>query len=109
MGEGKPQSQAETNVAQTDVQTNDTWNTGTPKTPSDAEAQGVVDAMSDKHAGDGAATSTAQQVASTLDPRAERQGGDAINPSSFGGLKDGLPASGAPAAPDKTVDADKKI
>lgn len=108
MGEGKPQSQAETNVSQTDVQTTDKWDTGTPKTPSDAEAQGVVDAMSDRHAGAGSTTSTAQQVASTLDPRAENQGGDAINPSSFGGLKDGLPASGAPADPDKTVDADEK-
>ncbi|CAM3988105.1 hypothetical protein [Deinococcus marmoris] len=109
MGEGKPQSQAETNVQQTDVQTTDKWETGTPKTPSDAEAQAVVDAMSDKNAGDGAGTSTAQQVSSTLDPRAEGQGGDAINPSSFGGLKDGLPASGAPADPDKTVDANEKI
>ncbi|CAM3236082.1 hypothetical protein DESA109040_04320 [Deinococcus saxicola] len=109
MGEGKPQSQAETNVAQTDVQTTDKWETGTPKTPSEAEAQGVVDAMSDKHAGDGSTTSTAQQVSSTLDPRAEGQGGDAINPTSFGGMKDGLPASGAPADPDKTVDADEKI
>ena len=109
MGEGKPQSQAEANVAQTDVQTNDKWDTGTPKTPSESESQGVLDAMSDRHAGDGATTATTQQVASTLDPRAQSQGGDAINPSSFGGLKDGLPASGAPADPDKTVDADEKI
>ena len=109
MGEGKTQSQAQTNVSQTDVQTTDKWDTGTPKTPSEAESKGVVDAMSDKHAGDGATTSTAQQVSSTLDPRAEKQGGDAINPASFGGLKDGLPASGAPADPDKTVDAAEKI
>lgn len=109
MGEGKPQSQAQANVEQTDVQTNDKWDTGTPKTPSEAEAQGVVDAMSDQHAGDGGGTSTAQQVSSTLDPRAEQQGGDAINPSSFGGMRDGLPASGAPADPAKTVDADEKI
>lgn len=109
MGESKPQSQAQANVSQEDVQTNDKWDTGTPKTPSDEELSGVVEAISDKHAGDGADTSTAQQVASTLDPRAEGQGGDAINPSSFGGFKDGLPASGAPADPDKVVDADEKI
>ncbi|MDV6375058.1 hypothetical protein [Deinococcus arenicola] len=109
MGEGKPQSQAETKVSQESVQTTDKWNTGTPKTPSDEELGAVVEAISDKHAGDGSTTSTAQQVSSTLDPRAGEKGGDAINPSSFGGLKDGLPASGAPADPDKTVDADEKI
>ncbi|CAM3926732.1 hypothetical protein [Deinococcus frigens] len=109
MGEGKPQSQAETNVSQTAVQTTDKWETGTPKTPSESELSGVVDAISDKHAADGSTTSTAQQVASTLDPRAEEQGGDAINPASFGGLKDGLPASGAPADPDKTVNAEEKL
>jgi hypothetical protein len=108
MAEGKPQGEAQDNVPQTAVQTNDTWQTGTPKNPSDGEKQEYWAQEGDGQAGAGRTTSQAQQVAGTLDPRPGTQGGDAINPPSFGGLKDGLPASGAAANPQKTVDGDKK-
>ncbi len=109
MGEGKPQTEAQPNVSQDTVNDQAQWNTGTPKNPSQGDKQTYWAEEGDGQAGAGATTSTAQQVSSTLDPRPENQGGDTINPSSFGGMKEGLPASGAPANPDKTVDADDKI
>ena len=110
MGEGKPSSEAKANVPQSTINDAEQWNTGTPKDTGDAVTQGIYPDASDKNAHAGETTSIAQQAASTSDPRPADQGGTPLssnNPSTFGSLQDGLPASGAATAPDKTADKDK--
>ena len=41
------------------------------------------------------------------DPRAADNTGQDANPSTYGGMKDGLPASGAATHPEKTVDGNE--
>lgn len=109
MGEGKPTgSEARANVSQETINDTAQWNTGTPKDTGDAVTQGIYPDASDKNADAGAATSIASQVASTTDPRPADAGGtQTVNPSTFGGMKAGLPASGAATSPDKVADKDK--
>ncbi|GHF34873.1 hypothetical protein HNQ07_000075 [Deinococcus metalli] len=107
MGEGKPGTEAHTNVSQDTINDQAQWNTGTPKNPGDPATQGIYPDVSDENADAGATTSTAQQTSATTDPRAAQPGGPDANPSTYGGMKDGLPASGAATNPDKTVDGDQ--
>lgn len=111
MGEGKPSGEAKANVSQSTINDAEQWNTGTPKDTGDAVTQGIYPEASDKNAAAGDTTSIAQQAASTTDPRPAEEGGtqgnSSQNPSTFGSLKDGLPASGAATSPDKTADKDK--
>ncbi|PNY80530.1 hypothetical protein [Deinococcus koreensis] len=104
MGEGKPGSEAHANVSQGTIMDQGQWNTGTPKSTGDATTQGIYQDASDENADAGQGTSQAQQVSATTDPRPVAQGGHDANPSTYGGMKDGMPASGAATNPDKTVD-----
>lgn len=109
MGEGKPDSEAHANVSQSTIMDQGQWNTGTPKDTGDAATQGIYQDVSDENADAGQATSPAQQVSSTTDPRPSEQGGTGMdaNPSTYGGMKDGMPASGAATNPEKTVDGNE--
>lgn len=117
MGEGKPggnagQSQAQANVSQSTIDDQAQWNTGTPKSTGDAITQGQYPGASDARADAGQDTSPAQQVSSTTDPRPEGLGGNAPdqsdrNPSTYGSMKEGLPASGAATDPDETASPDR--
>ncbi|GGS21091.1 hypothetical protein [Deinococcus knuensis] len=107
MGEGRPNSEAHANVSQDTINDQAQWNTGTPKNAGDAATEGQYTGASDANAQAGAGTSPAQQVSSTTDPRAADTTGQDANPSTYGGMKDGLPASGAPTSPDKTVDGNE--
>lgn len=109
MGEGKPDSEAHANVSQSTILDQEQWNTGTPKSTGDATTQGIYPDVSDENADAGAETSQAHQVSSTTDPRPAAPGGSGqdANPSTYGGMKDGMPASGAATNPDKTVDGNE--
>lgn len=107
MGEGKPSSEARADVPESTINDMAQWNTGTPKGTGDAITQGIFPEASDKNADAGDTTSIAQQAASTTDPRPTEEGGSAVNPSTFGSLKDGLPASGATTDPEVTAGKDK--
>ncbi|MFC3835561.1 MULTISPECIES: hypothetical protein [Deinococcus] len=107
MGEGKPSSEAHANVSQDTINDQSQWNTGTPKNPGDPATTGQYTGVSDANADAGADTSQAQQVSSTTDPRPAANDGQDANPSTYGGMKDGMPASGAATNPDKTVDGDQ--
>ena len=107
MGEGKPNGQAHANVSQDTINDASQWNTGTPKNPGDAITEGQYTGVSDANADAGADASIAQQVSSTTDPRAADNTGQDANPSTYGGIKDGLPASGAATHPEKTVDGNE--
>lgn len=107
MGEGRPNGQANANVSQDTINDQGQWNTGTPKNPGDAATQGIYPDASDANADAGDSTSPAGQVSSTTDPRAADNTGQNANPSTYGGMKDGLPASGAATHPDRTVDGNE--
>ncbi|GAA0503654.1 hypothetical protein [Deinococcus depolymerans] len=107
MGEGRPNGQAHANVSQDTINDQGQWNTGTPKNPGDAITEGQYTGVSDANAGAGDSTSPAGQVSSTTDPRAAENTGTDANPSTYGGMKDGLPASGAATNPEKTVDGNE--
>ncbi|GGL16141.1 hypothetical protein [Deinococcus radiotolerans] len=107
MGEGRPNGEAHANVSQDTINDQGQWNTGTPKNPGDATTQGIYPDASDENAGDGSETSQAQQVSSTTDPRSDAQGGTDVNPTSFGSMQGGLPASGATTDPEQKADTDK--
>ncbi|WP_135228691.1 hypothetical protein [Deinococcus fonticola] len=106
MGEGKPNGEARANVPQETINDQGQWNTGTPKDPGDAVTQGIYPDASDANADAGAGTSQAQQVSMTTDPRPVEQGGNG-NPSTYGSMKEGLPASGAATDPSKTTPGDE--
>ncbi|GAA5440550.1 hypothetical protein ACFQDE_13350 [Deinococcus caeni] len=107
MGEGRPNGQANANVSQDTINDQGQWNTGTPKNAGDAATQGIYPDASDANADAGDTTSPAGQVSSTTDPRAADNTGQGANPSTYGGMKDGLPASGAATQPDRTVDGNE--
>ncbi len=108
MGEGKPSSEARANVSQETINDAAQWNTGTPEDTGDAVTQGIYPDASDRNADAGNDTSIAGQVSSTTDPRpAEAGGTENVNPSTFGGMKDGLPASGAATDPNEVTDKDR--
>lgn len=107
MGEGRPNGEAHANVSQDTINDQGQWNTGTPKNPGDAVTQGIYPDASDANAGAGDSTSQAQQVSLTTDPRSDAQGGTDVNPTSFGSMQGGLPASGATTDPDQKADSDK--
>lgn len=107
MGEGRPNGQANANVSQDTINDQGQWNTGTLKNAGDAATQGIYPDASDANADAGDSTSPAGQVSSTTDPRAADNTGQGANPSTYGGMKDGLPASGAATQPDRTVDGNE--
>ena len=109
MGEGKPDSEAHANVSQGTIMDQGQWNTGTSKSTGDAVTEGIYEGASDENAGAGQDTSQAAQVSATGDPRPAAQGGTGLdaNPTTYGGMKDGMPASGAAVNPDKTVDGNE--
>ncbi|MFC5847724.1 hypothetical protein [Deinococcus petrolearius] len=84
------------------------WNTGTPKNPGDPATEGQYTGVSEANAQAGQDTPSAEQVAlDSHDPLpAVSRAGDA-NPSTYGGLQAGLPASGATSQPDQTIDAEE--
>ncbi|MBB5235152.1 hypothetical protein [Deinococcus budaensis] len=103
MSAGDPKSGTgpQDNVPQEQVQTNPNWDTGGEKTPAADEQQRYWHQVSDEnaHAGDAApVTGTANAHAPSL------IGGHPHNPTSYGALRDGLPASGATTDPAKKVD-----
>lgn len=107
MGEGRPNGEANANVSQDAINDQGQWNTGTPKNPGDAATEGQYTGVSDANAHAGDTTSQAQQVSLTTDPRSDAQGGTDVNPTSFGSMQGGLPASGATTDPDTKADSDK--
>lgn len=101
--------QAHANVSQDTIMDREQWNTGTDKDAGDAATQGIYTDVSDENADDGRDTSQAAQVSFTGDPRPEAQGGTGLdaNPTTYGGMKDGMPASGATVDPDRVADGDQ--
>ena len=109
MDTGKPDdTQAHSHVSEDRVMDRAQWNTGTPKNPGDPATEGQYTGVSDANASAGAQTSSAEQVAQQrAEPlRPVSRAGDA-NPSTYGGMQAGLPASGATSQPDQTVDAEE--
>ena len=109
---GQVHSQAHSNVTEDRVTDREQWNTGTPKNPGDPATEGQYTGVSEANAGAGAQTSSAEQVAGEVGPagteplRPVSRAGDA-NPSTYGGMQAGLPASGATSQPDQTLDAEE--
>jgi len=105
---GQVHSQAHSNVTEDRVTDREQWNTGTPKNPGDPATEGQYTGVSEANAGAGAQTSSAEQVAQAgAQPlRPVSRAGDA-NPSTYGGMQAGLPASGATSQPDQTIDAEE--
>jgi len=92
------------NVPQEQVQTNATWDTGGEKTPGQDQQDSHWNQVSDENADAGADTPVSglggQDDASAI-------GQQDRNPSTYGGMQGGLPASGATTHPDKTVDGEE--
>lgn len=109
---GQANSQAHSNVTEDRILDQAQWNTGTPKNPGDPATEGQYTGVSEANAEAGARTSSAEQVAqegaqeSTEPLRPVSRAGDA-NPSTYGGMQAGLPASGATSQPDQTLDAEE--
>lgn len=108
MNEGNPGSNPQTgpqdNVPQEQVQDNATWDTGGEKTPSHDQTGSHWEQVDDANADAGAGT------ALTADDRpgdASVLGAQDRNPTTYGGMGGGRPASGATTSPDKTVDGDE--
>ena len=105
MSEGDPKrgTGPQDNVPQEQVQTNPNWDTGGEKTPSADEQGHYWHQVSDEHAHAGDAT----PVTGTPDAHTPSLiGGHPHNPTSYGALRGGLPASGATTDPAKKVDAE---
>lgn len=102
----EPNTGPQDNVPQEQLQTNATWDTGGEKTPSQAQQDGHWNQVSDENAGAGADTPVASQD-SQNEPSAV--GLQDRNPSTYGGMQGGLPASGATTHPDRTVDGEEGI
>lgn len=102
------EDQAHSNVPEDRIMDRAQWNTGTPKNPGDPATEGQYPGVSEANAQAGQDTSTAGQVAlDSQDPLPPvSRAGDA-NPSTYGGLQAGLPASGATSQPDQTIDAEE--
>lgn len=105
MGEGKPQNEAHANVSQDTIHDKDKWNTGTPKNPGDPATTGLYPHTSEENAHAGDSTSVAAKRAGEHQHSSPADHHDA-NPSTYGSMKDGRPASGATAAADKKVDGE---
>ncbi|EYB69751.1 hypothetical protein DEIPH_ctg002orf0079 [Deinococcus phoenicis] len=104
MSEGNPGTGPQDNVPQEQVQTNANWDTGGEKTPSQGKQDRYWDQTSDSNRDAGAGTAV------TADDQPGDQsvtGAQDRNPSTYGGMGEGLPASGATTSPDKTVDGEQ--
>ncbi|KQR28091.1 hypothetical protein [Deinococcus sp. Leaf326] len=106
--DAQPEGQARSHVSEAPIMDPAQWNTGTPKNAGDPATEGQYTGVSDANAEAGADTSTAEQVArqGTEPLRPVSRAGDA-NPSTYGGMQAGLPASGATSQPDQTIDAEE--
>lgn len=109
MGEGKPATTAHANVPQETIHDQSQWNTGTPKNPGDAITSGIYPDASDKNAHAGDDTQVSQHRASVHHEESVPAHGHDPNPSTYGSMKDGRPASGATANPSKKMDADDTL
>lgn len=92
------------NVPQESVQTNPNWDTGGEKTPSQAQQDRHWQQVSDDNRDAGTAsptTGTPDASAPSLTGQHDR------NPSTYGGMAAGLPASGATTNPNTAADAEK--
>ncbi|WP_034385179.1 hypothetical protein [Deinococcus sp. YIM 77859] len=91
------------NVPQESIKTNPNWDTGGEKTPSQEQQDHHWNQVSDDHRDAGTET----PVTGTPNPPAPSvQGEHDRNPSTYGGLQGGLPASGATTDPDRTADGE---
>lgn len=92
------------NVPQEQVQDNPNWQTGTPKTPGEDQTDSHWAQAGDDNADAGADTPL---TTSGDAPAPSAAGSGSRNPTTYGGLSEGLPASGAAANPQKKVDGDE--
>ncbi|GAA5533247.1 hypothetical protein E5F05_09675 [Deinococcus metallilatus] len=92
------------NVPQERVQTNPNWDTGGEKTPSERKQDRYWDQVNDDNRDAGAGTPT---TGNPQDDQAGVIGAQDRNPSTYGGMEAGLPASGATTDPDKTTDGEQ--
>lgn len=103
-GETGPQD----NVPQEQVQTTPLWDTGGEKSTGDAITDGIYQHVSDENAGAGSDTRVNQNAASDDQKQPSAPAGGAETASqSYGGYQGDLPASGAAANPEKTVDGEQ--
>lgn len=105
MSTGDPESGTgpQDNVPQEQVQTNPNWDTGGEKTPSQDQQDRHWDQVDDGNRDAGAGTPVTPNAVAEQESMV---GGQDRNPSTYGGMGQGQPASGAMTNPDKTVDAD---
>lgn len=106
MSDPKSGTGPQDNVPQEQVQTTPTWDTGGEKTPSREQKDDYWEQVDDANADAGAHT-TATGVPDGAAP--SMMGQHDRNPSTYGGMEHGQPASGATTDPGKTVDADEKL
>lgn len=94
------------NVPQEQVQTNPNWDTGGEKTPSQDQENRYWDQVDDENREAGEDTPT---TALPDAPEPSAVGQHDRNPSTYGGMEHGQPASGATTNPEETVDANEKM
>ncbi|GAA5512569.1 hypothetical protein Dcar01_01285 [Deinococcus carri] len=102
--EHEGQTGPQDNVPQERIKTNPNWDTGGEKTPSEGQQDRYWDQTSDDNRDAGADTPTTGQ---SQDDEASVTGVRDRNPSTYGGMEGGQPASGATTNPDKTVDGEQ--
>lgn len=88
------------NVPQENIETNANWDTGSEKTPSQNQENQYWDQVGDDNRDGGAGTPT---TGTPNTPTPSMTGEHARNPSTYGGMEGGLPASGATTNPDRKV------
>lgn len=91
------------NVPQEQVQTNATWDTGGEKTPGEAKQDRYWDQVDDDNRDAGADTPT---IGNSRTGEESVVGARDRNPTSYGAMEDGRPASGATTDPDRKVDSE---
>ena len=95
----------ENNVPQERVQNNPNWDSGGEKTPSQDQEKRHWEQVDDDNRNAGGNTPTT----GTPDaPAPSASGEHDRNPSTYGGLEGGLPASGATTHPDRQVDGEER-
>lgn len=95
------------NVPQEQVQTTPIWDTGGEKSTGDAITEGIYRDVSDENAGAGMDTPVQGSASSDDLTTPSETGQQDANPTSYGGYREGQPASGAAANPEKTVDGEQ--
>ncbi|WP_216325376.1 hypothetical protein [Deinococcus aestuarii] len=99
---------AQENVGLREVTDNPNWDTGGEKSTGDAIHDGIYQHVSDENAAAGSDTPVNQGAVSDEQRRPSAPaGGMETTSQSYGGYQGGLPASGAAANPEKTVDGEE--